>query len=90
MLDDAMLSIIGAVAASSAGLAWFISEQFRRNRQTFYKVMSVHNKEDDDRFESINNQIWQLRLRNARKDGEEPPEYNSFPRRRYLIDEQSG
>ena|SRR5271154_4384549 len=78
------LSFMGAIAGSSAWLAWFISTQFSANRKAFYRIMSVHNKEDDDRFEALKQDIWQLRLRNARVDGVKPPEQQSFPRRRYL------
>lgn len=83
----ALLSFVGTVAASSAMLAWFISKQFSDNRRIFYKVMSQHNKEDDDRFEMLKDDIWAIRIRNAQIDGTVPPEYNSFPRRRYLVED---
>lgn len=50
----------------------------------FYKVMSLHNREDDDRFEHLNNEIWNIHVRNAQKDGDSPPKRRTFPRRRYL------
>lgn len=69
-------------------LAWFISKQFSDNRRLFYRIMAQHNKEDDDRLEMLKDDIWAIRIRNAQKDGDVPPEYNTFPRRGYMVEER--
>lgn len=78
-----LVMICGAVS-TAAWLTWFISQQFRSNRALFYRMMSLHNREDDDRFEALSNDIWRIHLRNAQRDGDSPPERKTFPRRRYL------
>lgn len=79
-----LLSIVSAVGVFCAGLAWFIANEFRKNRHIFYQIISLHNREDDDRFEMMSNDIWRIHLRNAQRDGDNPPERKTFPRRRYL------
>lgn len=91
MAEPASLEVVAIIASAAASaatvgstLAWFISAQFSKNRAMFYKALSLHNREDDDRFASLSNDIWAIHLRNARRDGDEPPERKTFPRRRYL------
>lgn len=81
--------MVGSVASGSAFLAWFINNQFSHNRRIFYRVMSRHNKEDDDRFEAISNDVWGILIRNARVDDDQPPKRTTFPRRRYLTEEEN-
>jgi hypothetical protein len=86
------LCILASVATAAACLAWFISAQFSANRSLFYRALSMHNREDDDRFESLSGDIWRIHLRNAARDGDDAPERKTFPRRRYLqeaVDERS-
>src|SRR5579863_1975200 len=82
-----VLTIIGSIAAATAILTWFMSEQFRKNRATFYRVISLHNREDDANFALLEEQIWNIHLRNARRDGDDPPIRHKLPRRRYLMDD---
>ncbi len=80
----AVVSAIGALILATATLVWFISEQFKKNREEFWKgISSLHNtitsmlgnheKEDDRRFERLSDQIHDVERRNARKDGRPPP-----------------
>jgi predicted tellurium resistance membrane protein TerC len=82
----ATLTAIGGLIFAIAGLVWFLSEQFKRNRSEFWKAISelhntivgkmdTHEKEDDRRFEALTTQIWHIELRNARRDGIEPPRH---------------
>jgi len=82
-----VISIGGAVISSTAFLTWFISDQLARNRRLFYRVISRHNREDDDRFALMQESLYQIHLRNAMRDGDEPPRRKEIPRRRYLINE---
>lgn len=82
--------MIGAVASGTAFLTWFISDQFRRSRSLIYRLISKHNREDDDRFQALSDDIWTIRLRNASRDGEMPPPRRTLPRRRYLVEEENG
>lgn len=65
-------------------LAWWLSGQFSEIRALVYQQMSLvqtnilskleyHEKHDDTRFSSIRNDIWDIRVRNASKDGFSPP-----------------
>lgn len=104
VVTQGLLYIIGAVAAfvgvSTATITVFILNGNSKTRGVFYKelksirgyfnkVISLHNKEDDDRFETLNTEIWRLHLRNAKKDGTATPKFSPLPRRRY-IDQQDG
>ena len=81
------LTMIGGLIAASAYLTWFIADQFGRNRRLFYRIISRHNKEDDDRFEILDNSIWEIHVRNAMRDGDHPPKRQTIPRRRYLVED---
>ncbi len=79
-----LLVAIGALVAATATLVWFIADQFKKNRAEFWKgIAALHNtitaklddheKKDDRRFERVTDQIWNIELRNAHRDGEPPP-----------------
>jgi hypothetical protein len=82
-----LIGVVGSVASGTAFLAWFFSDQLRKNRGLFYRVVSRHNREDDDRFAALQSDLFNIRLRNARVDREEAPEFKPFTRRTYLIDD---
>jgi hypothetical protein len=82
-----IVSLGGTIASSSGLLAWFFAAQLAKNRRIFYRVISRHNKEDDDRFALLQESIHQIQFRNALRDGDEPPPRKEIPRRRYLITE---
>jgi hypothetical protein len=79
--------IIGTMCAATGWLTWFFQSQLRAQRAMFYRVVSKHNREDDDFFEAVRGDIRELHLRNARVDGVHPAEMKPLPRRRYLIDD---
>jgi hypothetical protein len=79
--------MMATVCAATAWLTWFFQSQLRSQRAMFYRIVSKHNKEDDDAFEAIRNDIRLIHLRNARVDGDRPPEMKPLPRRRYLVDD---
>jgi hypothetical protein len=85
------LYMIGAVAVGTASIMAYLQRMQSSNkkfvyetRRLIFRVMSLHNQEDDDRFAELKNDLWKLRVRNAMKDGEVFPEPEDFPRRRYL------
>jgi hypothetical protein len=85
--------LIGAVAAGTSAIMIYLQSKFSEQKQLvydtrriFYRIISLHNHEDDDRFAELKNDIWRLRVRNATKDGEEFPEPDHFVRRRYLTE----
>lgn len=80
------LYLIGAVMAGTAATVMAIVRESRQNRRLFYRIISLHNKEDDDRFAALSDEIWNIHLRNARRDQEQPPQRKTFPRRRYLAE----
>lgn len=83
-ITTSTLYIIAAVATGTAATVLFLMNEFKKNRTLFYRIISLHNKEDDDRFQMLSDDIWQIHLRNALRDGDAPQERTTFPRRRYL------
>lgn len=81
-----LVSIVVSAVLITAWLTWFVREQFAKTHRLFYRVISLHNREDDDRFEELSNEIWRIHLRNALRDGDAPPQRKTFPRRRYLAE----
>jgi len=79
-------AISGAVAVAVVVVLW-ITREFSKNRRLFYRVISRHNREDDDRFAHLDGEIWKIHLRNALRDGTEIPPRIPIPRRRYLMDD---
>jgi hypothetical protein len=80
-----LVGIIGGVAGSTAFLTWFVRDQFSRQTHQFYRIISKHNKEDDDRFEAISTDLWNIRVHLAQSNGRTMPERKTFPRRGYLV-----
>jgi hypothetical protein len=78
-------SVLFSVICAASWLTWFISNQFAGNRRVFYRIISQHNREDDDRFAELSDAIWGIHLRNARRDGDSAPQRKSITRRRYLV-----
>lgn len=65
-------------------LAWWLSGQFSEIRALVYQQMArvetnilselkYHEKHDDARFADIRNDLWDIRVRNAAKDGYTKP-----------------
>lgn len=85
--------MIAAVAVGTASIMAYLQRLQSTNkklvyetRRLIYRIISLHNKEDDERFAELNDGLWKLRVRNAMKDGEEFPEPKTFTRRRYLAE----
>src|SRR5215467_9634064 len=83
-LGTIFISAIGSSITIGATVAWFISTQFNKSRRSFYSALSLHNREDDDRFQALSDDIWTIRMHMAQNDGEQLPPRKTFPRRRYL------
>jgi len=71
-----------------ATLAWGASQYFARQFNSIRALidnkieklelnilnkLEYHEKHDDQRFASVNNDIWDIRVRNAARDGHTPP-----------------
>lgn len=82
-----LVSIVVSAVAITAWLTWFLRDQFSKTHRLFYRVISLHNREDDDRFAALSDEVWKIHLRNARRDGDDPPDRKTMPRRRYLADD---
>jgi len=80
-------SVLFSVICAASWLTWFIGNQFSGNRRVFYRVISQHNREDDDRFAALDDAIWGIHIRNARRDGDGAPLRKSMARRRYLVED---
>lgn len=56
-----------------SGIRHFVYEQILRVEQSVLSKLEYHEKHDDTRFSSIRNDLWEIRVRNAAKDGLTPP-----------------
>src|SRR5580700_9530290 len=93
MVTQDTLYMIAAVAVGTASIMAYLQRLQSSNkkliyetRRIIYRIISLHNKEDDERFAELNDGLWKLRVRNAMKDGELFPEPTPFTRRRYLAE----
>lgn len=77
------LSVGVFVGGTVWALAWWLSGQFSEIRHLVYEQMSrveqsilnkleYHEKHDDSRFIDIRNDLWDIRVRNAARDGLAP------------------
>jgi hypothetical protein len=79
-----LLCAMGSLVVATGTLVWFMADQFKKNRAEFWKgITSLHNtmtarlddhdKKDDRRFDRMTDELWDIKLRNARKDGDPLP-----------------
>jgi hypothetical protein len=79
-MDFATLATIVAWIAGAAtfigSMVWWLASQFRVTRDLIFqskedilKKLEYHERHDDDRFQNVRNDIWDIRLRNASIDG---------------------
>ena len=77
------LANLGAAAMGVGSLVWFIGVQFSNMRKLIHeKVDGVqkvlldkieyHERHDDQRFASLNNDLWAIKLQNAARYGLRP------------------
>src|SRR5258707_4080938 len=66
------ISVVIAISGSVWSMAWWLNGHFNNIRKDFLALgkeiiekLEYHEKHDDQRFQVINNQIWELKLRNA-------------------------
>src|SRR5713226_3628121 len=71
-----LLAIVGTIVGTVGSLTWWLGAQFKITRDLIFKVkdeiiakLEYHERHDDERFLSIRNDIWEIRLRNAALDG---------------------
>lgn len=75
-ISGVFLAIFGSVWS----LAWWLSGQFtairnlvystsEKTREMLLEKLEYHERHDDTRFTNIRNDIWDIRVRNAAKDG---------------------
>lgn len=81
--DWATIGIIFTIVSAVASLTWWLSGQFNSVRhivferiglveKTILDKLEYHEKHDDSRFAGIRNDLWDIRVRNAAKDGLRP------------------
>lgn len=70
------LTVILSVAGSAWSLSWWFSNQFKGMRNIMYDVqksildkLEYHERHDDKRFADVRDDIWDIRVRNAARDG---------------------
>jgi hypothetical protein len=74
------LTIVGSVIVFVGSMTWWLALQFsslrtlvysqiKEVRDTIIAKLEYHEKHDDKRFDNIRNDIWDIRVRNAARDG---------------------
>ena len=76
--DSIMISVATAIFVGGAvwGLAWWLSGQFSSIRALVYETatktadailgkLEYHEKQDDNRFDDIKRNIWEIKIRQA-------------------------
>jgi hypothetical protein len=65
-------------------LVWWLSTQFAGVRKLCYEIkdqvldkLDYHEKHDDERFNSLSKDIWEIRVRNASLDGRHIPKQSN-------------
>lgn len=64
--------------------AWWLSKKFSETKSGLYdkidnlednivKKLEYHEKHDDDRFSQIRNEVWDIRIKNAAREGLNTP-----------------
>jgi hypothetical protein len=75
-----IISITSTTLGTAFWLSWWLSKQFVSTKQLVYEradslkkffmeKIEYHEKHDDSRFQEIRNDIWDIRIRNAARDG---------------------
>lgn len=82
-----LVGVVCSVAAGTAVLTRHLSNQFSKQTRLFFRVISRHNREDDDRFQALSDEMWGVRELISNISGRPLPARRSFPRRRYLVDD---
>lgn len=85
-----LITVLVSVIATTMFLTWFVRNQFAAQTRLFFRIISRHNREDDDRFQLLSDDIWNIHLHLAQQDGGEMPKRKSLPRRRYLVEDVGG
>jgi hypothetical protein len=78
--DWAAVGIVATIVTTVASLTWWLSGQFSGVRALVHERVDLvekaildkleyHEKHDDMRFSGISNDLWDIRVRNAAKDG---------------------
>lgn len=74
-----MLTIMGTVVGAVWSLAWWLSKKFSDVKTLVFEriekletalegKLEYHEKHDDERFNQIRNDLWEMRLQNAIHD----------------------
>lgn len=80
VLTGITFTVVSTTIGAIWSLAWWLSKQFGSIKNLvyqqssalqsiFFQKLDYHEKHDDERFQSISNDLWMLRLRNAARDG---------------------
>ena len=90
---DPTLMQVGAIVGCAVTSTAFILRQFYKQgsdtRRLIFRIMSRHNREDDDYFALLAGMIQDMRVRNALRDGTQPPPMPIIRRRRYLVADEA-
>lgn len=76
----ASMGFIATAAITLGSFVWWLANQFRDVRnlvftkfdevmKSFSDKLEYHERHDDQRFNSISNDLWAIRIRNAARDG---------------------
>ena len=97
-LTIGLIEFIVGIVTGAVAICAFVFDQFRRTREkaqselsqfkrVVFRMVSKHNKEDDENFGAINDNIHDIANRIASHFGQAPPAFRTLRKRRYLIDD---
>lgn len=88
-----LVGVVCSVALGTTIIVSYLNNQFKGVGRMIegiklivYRLISKHNREDDERFEALNQNIFDIHLHLAQRDGTEMPRMRTFPRRRYMVE----
>lgn len=75
--------VVGSIVGTASIVwvsAWWLSKKFSETKESIYKKIDIlgdniirkleyHEQHDDERFQEVRNNIWDIRVRNAARDG---------------------
>jgi len=73
-------SIVAAIVGMGMRLTWILGKEFAATRQVLMEKLDYHEAHDDERFShvdqrftDVHDDIWQLRVEQAKRNGDATP-----------------
>jgi len=67
-LAEALGGALATWTVTVAAFTWWLSRQFRRMEQLFYKALTNHHNQDEERFGHVNDRLTRVETRQETLD----------------------